>query len=54
MSPKVIIYVFLSVGSVAGSLIPLLWGADFLSFSSLIFSGIGAIIGIFVGLKLTQ
>jgi uncharacterized membrane protein YeaQ/YmgE (transglycosylase-associated protein family) len=42
------------VGSLVGSLIPLLWGAGALSFSSILFSTIGAMIGIYVAFKLTR
>ncbi|HEX6977069.1 MAG TPA: hypothetical protein VF185_01755 [Patescibacteria group bacterium] len=52
MSGKTYVYIGAFVGSIIGGLIPTLWGAGFLSFSSVIFSGIGGIIGIFVTLKL--
>ena len=54
MSSKPIIYLFLFIGSTAGAYIPKIWGADLFSISSLIFSGVGAIIGIIIGLKLTR
>jgi len=54
MSSKVITYFFLFIGSIIGSYIPKLWGAGFLSVSSLIFSSIGAIVGIIIGLKITE
>jgi hypothetical protein len=41
------------IGSGLGSYIPLLWGsASMLSMSSVLFSGLGAIFGIWVGFKL--
>lgn len=51
---KQFIWVGMIVGSFAGSLIPLLWGAGALSFSSIVFSSIGALIGIYVAFKLTR
>ncbi len=54
MSGKVIIYALLFAGSVIGGFIPLLWGADFLSVSSLVFSSLGSVVGIIIGLKITQ
>lgn len=52
MSDKSIIYIFIFVGSTVGSFIPNLWGAGFLSFSSIIFSAIGGLLGIWLGYKL--
>lgn len=40
------------VGSSIGSFIPNLWGAGFLSFSSIILSAIGGILGIYLGFKI--
>lgn len=42
------------VGSVVGGFIPALWGAGMLSFSSIIFSSLGAMVGIYVAFKLTH
>ncbi len=52
MSSKNLIYLFAFIGSTIGSLIPNLWGAGFLSFTSVILGGIGGLIGIFVAIKL--
>ncbi|MDO8503875.1 MAG: hypothetical protein Q7S60_04280 [bacterium] len=54
MSSKIIVYFFMFAGSLAGAYIPTIWGAGFLSISSLVFSTIGAIVGVFVGLKFTK
>jgi len=54
MSSKVIIYFFLFIGSIVGAYIPKIWGAGLFSVSSLIFSTIGAILGIIIGLKITK
>lgn len=48
---KTIVYVGLIIGSIIGGFIPTLWGAGFLSVSSLIFSTLGALLGIFLVLK---
>ncbi len=42
------------VGSTVGSFIPSLWGASVFSFSSILFSGGGAIAGIYAGFKLGE
>jgi predicted MFS family arabinose efflux permease len=49
-----IIWLGVFVGSTIGGLIPELWGADFLSFSSVIFSGVGGILGVWAAYRLTQ
>lgn len=40
-------------GSLIGGYIPVLWGADIFSFSSILTSGIGGILGIYIVFKLT-
>jgi hypothetical protein len=54
MSSKKIVYFLLFIGSIVGAYIPKIWGAGFLSFSSVIFSSVGAIIGVILGIKLTK
>ncbi len=51
---KQFIWIGIFVGSTVGSFIPTLWGASFLSFSSVLLSGIGAIAGIWLGYQLSQ
>jgi len=41
------------IGSTIGGFIPALWGADLLSYSGLLFSGIGAFVGLWVAYKLS-
>jgi uncharacterized membrane protein YeaQ/YmgE (transglycosylase-associated protein family) len=41
------------IGSFIGGFIPDLWGAEFLSLSSVIWSGFGGAFGIWVAYKLT-
>jgi hypothetical protein len=48
---KTTVYIGAFVGSVIGGFIPLIWGAGLLSFSSVIFSGLGGLAGIFFVLK---
>lgn len=40
------------VGSTVGSYVPSLWGAGWLSFASIVGSGIGGILGIWAGFQL--
>lgn len=54
MSPKALIWIGLFIGSTIGSLIPLVWGANPLSFSSILLSAIGGIVGIWLGFKMSQ
>ncbi|MDB5254416.1 MAG: hypothetical protein JWL80_482 [Parcubacteria group bacterium] len=44
----------LVVGSTVGGFIPNLWGAGSFSFSSIFLSAIGAIVGIYIGYKVTR
>ena len=47
-----LIWLFMTIGGTIGAYIPLLWGDSAFSFSSVIFSGIGGIGGIWLGYKL--
>lgn len=49
---KTLIWAGMFIGSAIGGFVPMLWGADLLSFSAVLFSGIGAIVGILVGYKI--
>jgi hypothetical protein len=51
---KTFIMTGLFLGSIVGGYVPLLWGGSVFSFSSIIFSAIGAFAGIWLGLKVTQ
>lgn len=48
------IWLGLFVGSGIGGLIPSLWGAGFFSFSSIILTAVGGILGIWFGFKISQ
>jgi len=54
MSTKTNVYIGTIIGSIAGGLIPSFWGAGEFSFSSIIFSAIGAIVGIIIAFKLSN
>jgi len=54
MESKKLTMVFMTVGGVLGGYFPLLWGADYFSFASIIFSALGAILGIWLAFKMTH
>lgn len=43
-----------AIGSAVGSAVPMLWGAGELSFSSLFFGAVGAIIGIYIAFRMAR
>ncbi|QQR65035.1 hypothetical protein IPH92_00435 [Candidatus Kaiserbacteria bacterium] len=47
-------WTFMALGSVVGGYIPALWGAGFFSFSSLIFSTLGALVGIWLAYRMNS
>ncbi len=51
MHSKSAYYLAAFIGTTVGGLIPSLWGAGFLSYSSLIFSTIGGILAIVITYK---
>lgn len=51
MSSKTAIYLAAFVGSIIGGYIPTLWGAGLISFSSVLFSGLGGIAGVVIAWK---
>ena len=54
MSPKTATYIGMTIGSMVGSYIPLLWGAGAFSFSSIFFGAAGAMVGIIIAFKMTH
>jgi uncharacterized membrane protein YeaQ/YmgE (transglycosylase-associated protein family) len=54
MSGKTLYYIAAFVGSIVGGFIPTLWGAGFLSITSLIFSTVGAILAIVLIYKMSN
>lgn len=51
MSKKALIWLGLTVGSGVGGYLPVLWGGDLISFSSVLLSAVGGIIGIWLGYR---
>jgi uncharacterized membrane protein YeaQ/YmgE (transglycosylase-associated protein family) len=45
------IWLGILIGSSAGGLIPELWGADMFSYSSVLLSGVGAFVGLWISYK---
>ena len=54
MSDRAMIYLFLFIGSSVGSYLPVLFGASLFSFWSIILSGVGGIIGVWIGYKMSH
>ena len=54
MNAKPFIWVGVVIGSTLGGLLPELWHASWLSFSGIIFSTIGGLIGIWAGWKFAE
>ena len=51
---KTFIMTGLFLGSIAGGYMPLLWGGSVFSISSIVLSGAGALVGIWLGFKIAQ
>ncbi|MDO8570797.1 MAG: XapX domain-containing protein [Candidatus Daviesbacteria bacterium] len=54
MSTKTLIFLGMLVGSIIGGYIPVLFGADIFSYISVITSGLGALLGIWLGYKISK
>ncbi|MEI6238531.1 MAG: hypothetical protein WCP15_03295 [bacterium] len=54
MSAKSLIWGGVLIGSAVGGAIPMLWGEGEISFSSLILSSVGALVGIYLGYRLSK
>jgi hypothetical protein len=48
------IWIGILIGSTIGGLIPGLWGDGMLSYSSVLLSGVGAFVGLWIGFKLSN
>ena len=44
----------MAIGSTVGGFIPSLWGSNMFSLSPLIFGSLGAILGIYIGYKISS
>ena len=54
MNSRTLIWIGTIVGSAVGGFIPMIWGGSAFGMSSLLFSSLGAILGIYAGYKLGQ
>ncbi len=54
MQSRSLVWIGLTVGSTIGGLIPELWGASFLSLSSVFLTAVGGIAGIWLGFQISQ
>jgi len=54
VSTKSLIWIGVFIGSTVGSFIPMLWGGDLLGVSSILWSTIGGLAGIWGGFKLSK
>ena len=54
MSTKKVIFIGMTIGSIAGGYITTRFGADSISFTSLIGSTIGGLVGIWAAYKITH
>ena len=54
MNTKSLIWIGMFVGSTVGELLPSLWGESSFSMSSILFSTIGGVVGIWAGFKLSK
>lgn len=54
MPSKAFVTLLMIIGSTIGGLVPLLFGAGMLSYSSVIGSGIGGLLGIYLAFKLAK
>jgi hypothetical protein len=54
MSSKSVIMLGMTIGSFVGGYVPVLFGADSFSYSSLFGSTIGGFVGVYLGYKITH
>ncbi|MEK7567780.1 MAG: hypothetical protein AAB513_02565 [Patescibacteria group bacterium] len=54
MDSKKMVWIGMIIGSTVGGYMPTLWGDSFLSFTSVILSAIGGILGIWLGFKISN
>jgi hypothetical protein len=49
-----LVWLFMFVGSTAGGFVPMLWGDSALSLAAVVWGGIGGILGIWFGYKISR
>lgn len=54
MSRSKLVMIGMTIGSFVGGYVPVLWGADLFSYTSLFGNGIGGVAGVLITYKLTQ
>jgi len=54
MNARVLIMIGVVVGSTLGGYIPALWGAGGLTLASVFFGGVGGVLGIWAGYKISR
>lgn len=54
MSTKTLVMIGMTVGSILGSYLPVIWGADAFSLWSIVGGAIGGILGIWAGWKVAN
>ena len=47
------IWIGILIGSTVGGFVPALWGGDLISYSGLLWSGVGAFAGLWIGYKMS-
>jgi hypothetical protein len=48
------IWIWIFIGSTIGGFIPELWGGDMLSYSGVLLSGVGAVVGLWLGSRASR
>jgi len=54
MNAKALIMIGLVAGSTLGGYVPALWGAGGITLASVLFSGVGGLLGIWAGYKISR
>jgi len=48
------VWVGMTIGSAIGGYLPMLWGGSLFSFTSIILTAVGGIVGIYLGFKISE
>jgi uncharacterized membrane protein YeaQ/YmgE (transglycosylase-associated protein family) len=54
MPSRTLVWVTILIGSTIGGALPELWGTEALSFTSLLLSGIGGLLGLWIAFKMAR